>query len=1644
MLRFDDIHRTELLDQVCERARWRLPEAQADAVIGFIRRYYAHVPVEDIEGRSDDALFGAAFAHWRLAERRPARRALVHVFNPELDEHGWQAADTLVQIVTDDMPFLVDSVTAELIRRDLALHLIVHPVLRVHRADDGGLQGLPPTEAGGEDGRSGQAESFMHLEITRQPAAACDGIAASLQGVLADVRTCVEDWAAIRRRLAQVIAELASAAAAPDEIQESVTFLEWIRDNNFTFLGYRGFDFPAVDIPTGDAPTGDAPTGDTPAGSGVRFVRIDGDVGLGLLRDPASRVFEDLREGEPVPPAIRAFQERGELLSVAKSQHRSTVNRRVPMDIILVKRLDEAGRPVGAHLIAGLFSAATYNRSARNIPLLRRKLTRTLEEAGFEPRSHNGRALANIVETFPRDELFQVTDRQLLDVSLGLLELQQRQRVAVFVRRDDFDRFISCLVYVPRDRYTTQFRLLIQGILERAFAGTVSAHYLQVGDAPLARLHVIVDTIPGRIPPYDVKDLEAAIASAARTWSERLMEALEAAHGAEEARRLHRRYQEAFPLGYRERFNAEQAIGDVAEIERALASRRLQLILYRPFGATEMQFRCKVYQPDQAIVLSHVLPVLEHLGLRVVDEVPHVVPVRAPAPDGTPDRAADPIQQTVIIHDFGLETQSGAGIALGQVTPRFREAFLAVWTREAESDRLNALVLSADLDIHQVGILRAYTRYLRQLTIPFTQAYLERVLTAYPSITGLIVRLFLARFDPECPDDAEDRAAKLRGAITSGLDDIASAEDDRLLRRYLNLVDSTLRTNWFQTDADGRRKPYLSLKLDSRRIDELPLPRPMVEVFVYGPAVEGIHLRGGKVARGGIRWSDRREDFRTEVLGLMKAQTVKNAVIVPVGAKGGFVMKQPPNPADREAWQAEGVACYRMFIRALLDVTDNLAGGDVVPPPDVVRRDGDDPYLVVAADKGTATFSDIANGIAQDHGFWLGDAFASGGSQGYDHKAMGITARGAWESVKRHFRELGRDIQRQDFTVIGVGDMSGDVFGNGMLLSEHIRLLAAFDHRHIFVDPDPDAGSSLEERRRLFALPRSSWQDYDGARLSAGGAVFDRRAKMLTLSPSIRARFGITAERLTPAELMRTLLQAEVDLLWFGGIGTFVKSSDETHADAGDRSNDAVRLDGAALRCKVIGEGANLAVTQAGRIEYARAGGRINTDFIDNSAGVDCSDHEVNIKILLDAIVADGDLTTKQRNQLLAEMTDEVADLVLRDNYLQTQALTLIEAEGFARLEAQARLIRMLERQGRLDRKVDGLPDDEMLVERAAARQGLVRPEIAVVFARCKLWLHDEILGSDLPDDRHLATDVVRYFPSALRERFAPQIGRHRLKRELIATTIVNSLINRMGGTFVPDIAERTGMRPSDISRAYIIARDVHGVRSLWDEIEALDGTVPASTQVDLHREVQRLIERSTLWFLRNGGSPLDIGACVEAFEAPVRGFRAVAGALLPEKLQQEVRARAAPWVADGAGEDLAGRIALLAVMPSACDIVRIARDCERSAEEAAQLYFAIGERLGFGWLRERADRLGATGYWQRLAVSAIVEELSAHQRDLTRRILAEAGGDGEGALDAWAQSRQSAVDRNRALLTELEAAPEVDLSMLAVASRHLRSLTEG
>src|SRR5271170_6340492 len=1257
--------------------------ATAERVIGA---YYEHVPPADITERSPRDLSGAALSLWHFAERRRPGQAKIRVYNPEIAADGWSSAHTIVEIVNDDMPFLVDSVTGAITAGDRVVHLVVHPILTVERLPGGRLHEIGKTDA------TGSLESWMHIEITREPDPTNLALVTqTLAGVLADVRAAVSDWQPMRETLRALIEELAGSPGPPTpaaELAEVQDFLRWLDDDNFTFLGYREYDFD------------DAADPNRPA--------------LGILRDPNYQIFGGLRDLSSLPPDVQDFIRRPELLIITKSNRRATVHRTAHMDAIGVRRFDAKGNVVGVRLFLGLFTSLAYSRSPRAIPLLRRKVRCIVARAGLSPTGHDGKALLHILDTLPRDELFQSGEERLFETVIGILNLQERQRIALFIRRDPLERFVSCLVYVPRERYDSDLRRRFAGILEQAFAGQLSAFYTHLDESVLARVQFIIRTTRGAVPVVDAAELEKRLAEAGRSWSDRFEEAALEAFGEAEARDRLRRLK-PFPIAYQDLTEPAQAIADLPRIENALAGSPLEVSLH---PAADGRPGLRLYRAQQQVILSDVLPILENLGLRVVAEEPFRI--------DTVDRGA------AWVHEFELAGDAATTAISAAVRTRFEEALVAVWTGRAESDGFNRLVLAAGLAFRQVTVLRLYTKVLRQAGTTFSQAYMEDTLGAHPDVAARLVRLFEIRFDPGAPDPSLAALGEIQ-AIDHALDAVTSLDEDRILRNYLALILKTVRTNYFQQLPSGEPKPYLAVKLASSEIDLLPRPRPLFEIYVYSPRIEGVHMRAGRVARGGIRWSDRKEDFRIEILGLMKAQTVKNAVIVPVGSKGGFVVKQPPGARDK--LQDEAVECYKTLVRGLLDLTDNIVSEGpgrhrVVPPPQVVRHDDDDPYLVVAADKGTATFSDFANAISEEYGFWLGDAFASGGSAGYDHKEMGITARGAWELVKRHFRELGRNIESGEITVIGVGDMSGDVFGNGMLMSRHLGLLVAFDHRHVFVDPDPDAERSFAERLRLFRLSRSSWADYDRALISPGGGVFERSAKSIPVSPEMKRAFGSEADHLTPAELIRKLLTARVDLLWFGGIGTYVKSPNETHAEVGDRANDALRVNGDEIRAKVIGEGANLAVTQPGRVAFALAGGRIDTDAIDNSAGVDTSDHEVNIKILLDQAIASGALAAEDRQPLLAEMSDEVASLVLRDNYLQGEALSAAEARGFVSLDRQLRMIRDLERSGRLDRVLEFLPDDETLAARSAQGRGLVRPELAVLLAYAKMTSYEALLAS--------------------------------------------------------------------------------------------------------------------------------------------------------------------------------------------------------------------------------------------------------------------------------------------------------------------------
>jgi glutamate dehydrogenase len=1392
---------------------------------------------------------------------------------------------------------------------------------------------------------------------------------------------------------------------------ETKAFLNWLANDTFTFLGYREYDL-------------------VEDGNDFLLKPVDGS-GLGILRTASNRPPKKLS-----PEAV-AYSRQPQILLLTKANSASPVHRPAYLDYIGVKKYAEDGSVIGERRFLGLYTTAAYKASPRTIPIIRGKVQGVVQHAGFPPASHDRKALEEILESYPRDSLFQMDTEELFGVAIGILGLGERQRLRLFMWRDPLDRFVECLVCIPRDRFNTENRERVGRILLDALKGVALDWTLQLSESRLVRVHYIIRCGEQPAGDYDAATIEARLTQAVRAWTDDLRDALLDDHGEEEGTRLFKRYERAFPPGYQADWVARSAVADIARIEELTSTDEPITSLYRPLEAPEGLVRLKLFSSG-GVLLSDVLPTLEHLGAKVADERPYEI---TPADRGP-----------VWIYDFGLQADPEN---TERVRDLLHEAFLGVWRGELEDDGLNGLVLQATLTGRQVSIVRAVAKYLRQAGLGFSDAYIERTVVGHPDIARLLVELFTVRLDPNRQDD--DIADKIATEIEEALDAIPSLDEDRIMRSFLSVIRAIVRTNAFQPAEDGKPHPYLSFKLDSAQIPVLPLPRPQYEIFVYSPRVEAVHLRGGKVARGGIRWSDRREDFRTEVLGLMKAQMVKNALIVPVGAKGGFVLKRPPSDGGREALQQEAIACYTTFLSGMLDVTDNIVEGEVVPPKDVVRYDEDDPYLVVAADKGTATFSDIANDISMSYGFWLGDAFASGGSQGYDHKQMGITARGAWESVKRHFRELGTDIQTTDFTVVGIGDMSGDVFGNGMLLSEHTKLIAAFNHMHIFIDPDPDPQRSYEERKRLFELPRSAWSDYDQSLISEGGGVYSRSAKSIKLSAQAREALNIEAEKVTPTELVQAILKAPVDLFYNGGIGTYVKASTESNADVGDKANDALRIDARDLQCRVVGEGGNLGFTQKARIEYALAGGpkdgtpahprgRINTDAIDNAAGVNCSDHEVNIKILLDGLVADGDMTFKQRNELLAEMTDAVGEQVLYGSYTQTQAVSLAMAQSVSMVDVHARLIRYLEQNAGLNRKIEFLPTDDTIDERKAAHQGLVAPELGVVMAYQKIHLYRQLLESDLPEDAFLRHDLERYFPPPLPERFSEQMSKHRLKREIIATVVANQLVDRAGTTFSFRLLEETGALPAVLARAYAAAREVLDMRSYWDSVEALDNQVSAGTQLEMLVEARRLVERSTRWLVRANPYQVSIAQTIRRFKP---GAELLAAAL-PDALEGSDReafdGRAAELEHAGVPVELARRAAGMQSMLALFDIVEVAAAAERDPADVLKVYFRLGSRLELNWLRERIIELPRANRWQALARAALRDDLFNLYRELTRKVL-ETGGpdaDPQEAIDAWSERNTETLDRALGMVADIRASRIYDNTTLPVALREIRALLRG
>ena len=1595
--------RQHLIDDIAKQTRKSrgrpvpLPE--------FVRAYYRGVGEEDLGLRQPADFAASATGHLGFGMVRRPGEPKVRVFNPEAGRDGWESPHTIVEVVTDDMPFLVDSLGVVLGDSRLPIQLMIHPVLRMSRDRRGRLLRMAD-RAGGQ----GTMESWQHFAVPRiGDPARHETLRQNILCMLEDVRLAVADWPAIRKRALDIARAVnAGIPAIPRrEEREAVEFLEWLADNHFTFLGYREYRLErgrAMD----------------------RLVPVPRS-GLGLLRTGAGRP-------QPKPTLLtgelRRMAREVALLIVTKANSISTVHRATYLDYVGIKTFDARGRVTGERRFIGLFTSSTYSTSPREIPLLRHKVQRVVDHIGVSPVSHDGKALMHVLETYPRDELFQSSVPELVRTTRGIVNLYERQRVRLFARRDPYQRFFSCLLYVPRDHYNTQARERIERILLEELAGVALESQVQISESALARLQILVRTDPARSATAEVERIEQRITAALRTWADQLREELHARLPPATADTLAERFLDSFPLAYEEDVPPAEAIHDLQELAALAAGPSALGMELRPGDPASAALHLRLYRRGEPVAMSDILPLLENFDLRILNERPYRV---------TPTDGA-----TLWIQDLEVKHAGGRSLDPELEGRRFEQAFFAVHRGQAESDGFNRLVLAAGLDWRQTLILRAVCRYVLQTGIPFSQRYMEEVLARNPSIAARLAWTFEARFDPELkPATRTAQARALAEDIDDALEKVTSPDDDRILRTFRAVIMATLRTNHYQRGADGQPKHYLSLKLDPKLLPELPKPRPMFEIWVYSPRVEGVHLRMGKVARGGLRWSDRREDFRTEILGLMKAQNVKNTLIVPVGAKGGFVPKQMPAGATREEVQREGTECYRTFIRALLDITDNVRGDKVIPPERTVRYDPDDPYLVVAADKGTATFSDTANALAAEYGFWLGDAFASGGSAGYDHKKMGITAKGGWECVKRHFREFGVDTQSQQFSVAGIGDMAGDVFGNGMLLSPHIRLVAAFNHQHLFLDPEPDAARGFRERERLFNLPRSTWADYDTKIVSRGGGVFPRNAKEIALSPQARALLGLETPKATPTEIIRSILRLPVDLLWNGGIGTYVKASWEANSAVGDRTNDAVRIDGRDLRCKVVGEGGNLGLSQLGRIEYSLRGGRMNTDFVDNSGGVDCSDHEVNIKILLKTVQERTRLTTPERNRLLATMTDDVGQLVLRDNYLQSQAISLLQANAPERLGEHAHFIRSLELGGVLDRALEYLPSAEEIEDRRRAGQGLVRPELAMVLSYAKIALSAQLIQSDVPEDPYLGQELDRYFPPRLSKRYGKLLGEHRLKREIIVTATTNSIVNRMGPTFVARTQQDTGADAAAVARAYSIAREAFEVRELWTAIERLDNKVAAAVQYGMVHDTIGLIRQATYWLIQRHRSALGIEQQVARLRPGIRELARAPLHWLQGDERNAFEARGAELAKAGVPVELSRRIAACNALHSGPDIVELADARKITVDDAAKAYFGIGGYFSLDWLRAHIEGLDIEGHWHAVARGSLREALFEVHRTLAQGVLESSREtDPVKALQKWLHRNQAAAEHARAVINDIRAqTAAVDFASLSVALQAVRRL---
>ncbi|MBV1908508.1 MAG: NAD-glutamate dehydrogenase [Kangiellaceae bacterium] len=1608
MLKSNNSQDSVLFKNVLKQIDSKFRKRQAALVAEFARYFCTNITSGDVEFRSASDLYSPIVSLWRFTQESQTGNR-VRVYSPELENDGWQTQHSVIELVHEDMPFLVDSVRMELNRMGIGVHLHIHLPMDLTRDKAGKITKIQ---------RPSHSEvkptiTPMLLEIDRQlENSELELIRKNLEGILTEVRAAVLDWKPMCMKLQTVIGNMSKL---PVELQstknsESKDFLQWISANHFTLLGYAYYELKD-------------------GKKGKRLVpKQDSTLGLSSLEQwkPKAYQLDDLPSG-----ARNLILKRDNLLVLTKLSSVSKVHRPAHIDYVGIKRVNKKGEIVGEDRFIGLYTSAAYNINPMNIPVLRQKILVVQNESGLSSYEHDAKVLKNILETYPRDELFQTGYANLLDTSLGILQMQERSIVRLFIRRDPYGRFFSCLVYVPREIYNTKIRVRITEILGARLGATGDIQFTtSFSESVLARMYFIVPVENAEAVKYDLHSIEKDLQQAARSWEDNLKDALLSSYGEAEGKRLIKRYASGFHPGYQDDYTIPTAVLDIKHMELLSETNELSMLLYRSQEDDGEKIKFKLYYRNKPKPLSEIMPMLENMGLKVIGETPFKI-----KPVGGVNRW---------ISDFEMKHAGGEKLDLEVLKDKFQDAFREVWLGDAENDGFNRLILSASLDWRETALLRAYAKYMWQIGSSFSQHYIEETLAAYPKIARQIVDYFYLKFDPKFERDSRKENVS-RNRILKGLESVSNLDQDRILNRYLELIDVSTRTNFFQNDSQGKPKSYISIKLAPASIIDIPQPAPMFEIFVYSPKLEGVHLRGGKVARGGLRWSDRKEDFRTEILGLVKAQQVKNSVIVPVGAKGGFVCKRSLDGLSRDEFMAEGISCYKIFISALLDVTDNLVKGQLVPPTNVVRLDEDDPYLVVAADKGTATFSDIANGISEEYNFWLGDAFASGGSVGYDHKKMGITAKGAWESVKRHFMEMGIDCQTTEFTAVGVGDMAGDVFGNGMLCSRHTKLISAFNHMHIFIDPNPNAEESYIERERLFNLPRSSWEDYNAKLISKGGGIFLRSAKSIPLSKEIKSWLGVNSDSMTPNKLINSILKSDVDLLWNGGIGTYIKSRNETNSDVGDRANDNLRVNGEELNCKIIGEGGNLGVTQLGRIEYMLKGGRGNSDFIDNAGGVNCSDNEVNIKILLNQIVADGDMTEKQRNKLLLSMTDEVGDIVLRENFLQAQTISISEERSVKMVKELMRFIHWMEREGKINRELEFLPSDDELLERLARSQGFTRAELAVLAAYGKMILKEDLCTPDIANEPYYKNELSNYFPTALRKKFANKMQTHPLKNEIVSMRLANEMVDYLGSNFAFRTTDETGASASDVAICFTLSKEIFDMPKIWAGIESLDHQVPAHVKHNMFYQTQRMIRRSTRWFLRHRRKNLAITEGIEFFKEGIADLQKNVKKALDKEEVAAIQSGIDGWISLGVPKKLATKVGYLSTVFSGLDIVEMSKLTNLKVSLVGEVYYNLGAKLELHWFLDQITTQPVDNHWQAFARASFREELDWQQRSLTVAVLHMSidKATAEERIIAWIIQNEDLLERWQQMVADFRASSRHEFAKFSVALRELLILVQ-